>query len=352
VNVSSQSNHDANHFHHALGFWSLTATSFGGIIGSGWLFGAFYGAQLAGPAALISWVIAGVAVALVSLVLVELGASRPEAGGSVRWPLYANGRIVGTTIGWTVVLGVLTDTEVLAVTQYLSRYWPWLYHGSSLSAGGIGIAAALEALLVVLNWYGIRLFARINLVVTWVKFIVPAITVIALFASGFHGSNLTSAGGFVLSTEIGYWSGWTSLRVAFPVTLVGVVFFFLLRAKDRPLISDIKAGAWLVAYLLVLVLFSGIGSYGGQGWIGQPWDSILVAVVSLGIYWWVVRSGAQHIEATAAADVADSPAVSDALSAVAVSAAAAPAGQAAAEALADPGAPADPEAPPAAVSGA
>jgi amino acid transporter len=568
VNVSSQSNHDANHFHHALGFWSLTATSFGGIIGSGWLFGAFYGAQLAGPAALISWVIAGVAVALVSLVLVELGASRPEAGGSVRWPLYANGRIVGTTIGWTVVLGVLTDTEVLAVTQYLSRYWPWLYHGSSLSAGGIGIAAALEALLVVLNWYGIRLFARINLVVTWVKFIVPAITVIALFASGFHGSNLTSAGGFapyggsavltaiasggliyalngfqppvdlsgearnprrdiprailiaiaasavlyillqlaflvsiphsllahgwrginftspfgqlalavnlgwlssllyvdavispagsefvgtaegarttyalaknrllpkyflsvprksgvprrtlllnfivglvvliplhswitlvgylsdvfvlsyavsaiaagtfrsaeptrlsgwipgikwiapvsfVLSTEIGYWSGWTSLRVAFPVTLIGVVFFFLLRAKDRPLISDIKAGAWLVAYLLVLVLFSGIGSYGGQGWIGQPWDSILVAVVSLGIYWWVVRSGAQHIEATAAADVADSPAVSDALSAVAVSAAAAPAGQAAAEALADPGAPADPEAPPAAVSGA
>ena len=97
------------HFHHTLGFWSLTATSFGGIIGSGWLFGAFYGAQLAGPAALISWVIAGVAVGLVSLVLVELGASRPEAGGSVRWPLYANGRIVGTTVGWTVVLGVLTD---------------------------------------------------------------------------------------------------------------------------------------------------------------------------------------------------------------------------------------------------
>ncbi|MGD0699258.1 MAG: APC family permease [Trebonia sp.] len=560
------------HFHHTLGFWSLTATSFGGIIGSGWLFGAFYGAQLAGPAALISWVIAGVAVGLVSLVLVELGASRPEAGGSVRWPLYANGRIVGTTVGWTVVLGVLTDTEVLAVIQYLSHYWPWLFHGSSLSAGGIGIAAALEALLVVLNWYGIRLFARINLVVTWVKFIVPAITVVALFASGFHGSNLTSAGGFapyggsavltaiasggliyalngfqppvdlsgearnprrdiprailiaiaasallyillqlaflvsiphsllahgwrginftspfgqlalavnlgwlssllyvdavispagsefvgtaegarttyalakgrllpkyflsvpgksgvprrtlllnfivglvvliplhswitlvgylsdvfvlsyavsaiaagtfrsaaptrlsgwipgikwiapvsfILSTEIGYWSGWTSLRVAFPVTLIGVVLFFFLRAKDRPLLSDIKAGAWLVAYLLVLVLFSGIGSYGGQGWIGQPWDSILVAVVSLGIYWWAVRSGAEHIEATAAADVVDSAAVSDALSAVAVSAASAPADQpAVAVAPADPEAvavtPTDPESPPADVAG-
>jgi amino acid transporter len=525
------------HFHHTLGFWSLTATSFGGIIGSGWLFGAFYGAQQAGPAVLISWVIAAVAIALVSLVLVELGASRPEVGGSVRWPLYANGRLVGTTFGWTVVLGLFTDTEVLAVTQYLSHYWPWLYHGTSLSPGGIGVAAALEAVLVVLNWYGIRLFARVNLVVTWVKFIVPTITVIALFASGFHGSNLTSAGGFapyggsailsviasggliyalngfqppvdlsgearnprrdiprailvaiaasavlyillqlaflvaiphsllahgwkgidftspfgqlalavnlgwlssllyvdavispsgsefvgtaeaarqtyalskngllpryflsvpgasgvprrallfnfvvglvvliplhswitlvsylsdvfvlsyavsaiaagtfrsaaptrlsgwipgikwiapvsfVLSTEIGYWSGWSNLRVAFPVTLAGVVLFYFVRTKDRPLIDDIKAGAWLVAYLLVLVLFSGIGSFGGQGWIRQPWDSIIVAVVSVGIYLWAVRAGSQHIEETARENVADSPAVSDALSAVAIASA-------------------------------
>jgi len=119
-------------YHHELGFWSLTAASFGGIIGSGWLFGALYGAQVAGPASLISWVIAGVAVALVSLVLIELGASRPEVGGSVRWPLYANGRIVGTTFGWTVILGLVSDTEVLAVTTYLSHYWPWLYSHSSL----------------------------------------------------------------------------------------------------------------------------------------------------------------------------------------------------------------------------
>jgi amino acid transporter len=123
---------------------------------------------------------------------------------------------------------------------------------------------------------------------------------------------------FILSTEIAYWSGWSNLRVAFPVTLAGVVLFYFVRVKDRPLLDDIKAGAWLAAYLLVLVLFSGIGSFGGQGWIGQPWDSIIVAVVSVGIYWWAVRSGGRHIEATAGADVADSPAVSDALTAVAV----------------------------------
>jgi amino acid transporter len=181
---------------HDLGFWSLTATSFGGIIGSGWLFGAFYGAQIAGPASLISWVIAGVAVTLVALVLIELGATRPEAGGSVRWPLYANGRLVGTIVGWFTLLTLASNTEVLAVLQYATHYWPWLFRGNSLSIAGILLAAALLAVLTVINWYGIRLFARINSAITAIKFIVPALTIIALLASGFHTDHLTNHGGF------------------------------------------------------------------------------------------------------------------------------------------------------------
>lgn len=192
---------------HELGFWSLTATSFGGIIGSGWLFGAFYGAQIAGPAALISWLIAGLAVALVALVLIELGASRPEAGGSVRWPLYANGRLVGTLVGWSALLALASSTEVLAILQYASHYWSWLFRGSSLSVGGILVAAALLAVLTVINWYGIRLFARINTTITAVKFIVPAITIVALLASGFHAGHLTNHGGFAPN-------GWSSVLSA------------------------------------------------------------------------------------------------------------------------------------------
>jgi amino acid transporter len=192
---------------HELGFWSLTATSFGGIIGSGWLFGAFYGAQIAGPAALISWLIAGLAVSLVALVLIELGASRPEAGGSVRWPLYANGRLVGTLVGWSALLALASSTEVLAILQYASHYWSWLFRGSSLSVGGILVAAALLAVLTVINWYGIRLFARINTAITAVKFIVPALTIIALLASGFHAGHLTNHGGFAPN-------GWSSVLSA------------------------------------------------------------------------------------------------------------------------------------------
>src|SRR5262249_4929043 len=89
-----------------LGFASLTAIGFSNIIGSGWLFAALYAAQIAGPAALLAWVAAGVLCALVALVMVELGASRPEGGGTVRWPLYASGRLVGTVIGWSALLSL------------------------------------------------------------------------------------------------------------------------------------------------------------------------------------------------------------------------------------------------------
>lgn len=192
---------------HDLGFWSLTATSFGGIVGSGWLFGAYYGAIVAGPAALVSWVIAGLAVSLVALVLIELGASRPEAGGSVRWPLYANGRLVGTLVGWSALLALASNTEVLAILQYAAHYFPWIFRGSSLSVQGILVAAALLAVLTVVNWYGIRLFARINTAITAIKFVVPAITIVALLASGFHTGHLTDHGGFAPN-------GWSSVLSA------------------------------------------------------------------------------------------------------------------------------------------
>lgn len=42
----------------SLGFWQLTAIGFSGVIGSGWLLGAMYAAQYAGPEAIVSWVMA------------------------------------------------------------------------------------------------------------------------------------------------------------------------------------------------------------------------------------------------------------------------------------------------------
>lgn len=58
------------------------------------------------------------------------------------------------------------------------------------------VAFLLTVLFFVLNYFGVKMFARVNTSVTWIKFIVPALTAVLLLLFGFHGSNFTSHGGF------------------------------------------------------------------------------------------------------------------------------------------------------------
>src|SRR5204862_1234676 len=69
-----------------VGLVGLLFASLGSIIGAGWLFGALYASQLAGPAAIISWALGGGAVMLLALTHAELGAMYPVSGGSARFP--------------------------------------------------------------------------------------------------------------------------------------------------------------------------------------------------------------------------------------------------------------------------
>ncbi|QXH49004.1 hypothetical protein KSS93_19230 [Pseudomonas xanthosomatis] len=46
----------------SIGPWSLMLTGLGSIIGSGWLFGAWHASAIAGPAAILAWIIGAVVV--------------------------------------------------------------------------------------------------------------------------------------------------------------------------------------------------------------------------------------------------------------------------------------------------
>src|SRR6201995_2699994 len=91
----------SRHLRRAVGFWGLALVSLGSIIGSGWLLGALYAAQAAGPASLISWVLAGIMLAARALIPAELGGAYPGAGGPARFPYFAFGSLAGFTAGWT-----------------------------------------------------------------------------------------------------------------------------------------------------------------------------------------------------------------------------------------------------------
>src|ERR1700759_3765652 len=84
-----------------VGFWGLMFVSLGSIIGSGWLLGALTAVTVAGPASLISWVLAAIMLSVLALIHAELGGAYPVAGGTARLPYFAFGTLAGFTAGWT-----------------------------------------------------------------------------------------------------------------------------------------------------------------------------------------------------------------------------------------------------------
>ena len=186
-----------------VGFFGLLFASFGSIIGAGWLFSALYASSLAGPAAIISWLLGGGAVMLLALTHAELGGMYPVAGGSARFPRFAFGNLIGFTSGWIAFLGAVTVGPIMveATLLYTSNYVPSLTTVSGgrpvLTAQGYVAAAALLLLFCTINVMGVRWLAETNMVAVCWKLLVPVVTVVALIATSAHGENFSASGGFM-----------------------------------------------------------------------------------------------------------------------------------------------------------
>src|SRR5206468_5152708 len=123
----------------SVGFYGLMFVSLGSIIGSGWLLGALNAAQVAGPASVLSWVLAACMLALLALAYAELGAAYPVAGGAARFPYYSHGPIAGFTAGWASWLQAvfIAPIEVLAAITY-SNSVGWVHeHFDMLNNDGL-----------------------------------------------------------------------------------------------------------------------------------------------------------------------------------------------------------------------
>src|SRR5450755_3393494 len=183
-----------------VGAIALMFTGLGSIIGSGWLFGAWRAAQLAGPGAIYAWIIGAVVILFVAFTYAELGAMFPESGGAVRYGHYSHGSLVGFVAGWAAWIAIVSVVPVAAeeTVQYMSS-WPWscaqhLYvHAANgqgvLTHAGLGIAAVLIVGYFLVNFWSVKVFADTNSAITFFKLIVPAATAVALMCTGFHPQN-------------------------------------------------------------------------------------------------------------------------------------------------------------------
>ncbi len=263
------------------------------IIGSGWLFGALFAVQAAGTAALLGWVLAGIAVIILALVHAELGGMYPVSGGTARFPHFAFGSIAGISFGFFSWLQAVTvaPIECFAVMQYGSYYWHGLFnplanggtgHGNVTTTGFI-MTIVLMAVFTVINFLGMRLFSRVNSGITWWKVAIPVLTIIVLLFK-MHPSNFGAGGGFMPY-------GIKALFGAIPSA--GIVFAYLgfeqadqlageikdpQRNLPRAIITAILIG--VVIYVMLQVVFIGAIPHslisGPKGWAGLPPTSPIV----------------------------------------------------------------------------
>jgi amino acid transporter len=264
-----------------IGLIGLLWASMGSIIGSGWLFGAQKGLMTAGPAAVISWVVGGVAILVLALVHAELGAMYPVSGGSARFPHYAFGGFAGASFGWFSWLQAATvaPIEVSAMILYAGHYGfaqGWLHDDGTLTASGLAVAVVLMFLVSSVNYLGIRALALTNSVATWWKVGVPLGTILVVaIVGGFHASNFTAANGFNPDGAHG---------ILAAVSTSGIIFSYLgfeqadqlagesnNPKRDIPLavIGSIVLG--LVIYIALQIVFIGALP---ESAIGGRWDQV------------------------------------------------------------------------------
>ncbi|MGC1276047.1 MAG: amino acid permease [Planctomycetaceae bacterium] len=110
--------------HRALGPVSLTSLGVGAIIGAGiFAMTGRVAAQDAGPAVVLSFVVAGVACALAALCYSEFAAMAPVAGSAYTYTYATLGEAFAWIIGWDLILEYAMSCSVVAAvwTHYLDE---------------------------------------------------------------------------------------------------------------------------------------------------------------------------------------------------------------------------------------
>ncbi len=236
-----------------LNLLDMTMVGLGAIIGSGWLFASQKAANLAGPAAIVSWIIGGGAITFIALVYAEMGAMLPVAGGLVRYPQYSHGNFVGYIMGFSCITAysAVIAIEAEAVVQYMSAYIPPLYVHHCMTFAGWLVTLFFIFLFFLLNYFSVKIFARVNTIITILKFITPLL-VLSVFFTKFNVANLHFGGSFAPFGLPGIFSA---------VSSGGVMFAFLGFRMAVAMAGEAKRPGRDVPLAIIIAVLIGVALY-------------------------------------------------------------------------------------------
>ncbi|HEV2616266.1 MAG TPA: amino acid permease [Candidatus Acidoferrales bacterium] len=227
-----------------LGPWAAAAIVVGTMVGTGIFIKPASMASAAGSVGLVTlaWLVGGALSLFGALSAAELGAAIPEAGGTYAYMNRAFGSLWAFLFGWTYsIIGAPTSIATIAagLLVFASFLFPviatplWVLHFSFPTTHtpvhftftwAQPLAVAAIALVTLINYFGVRLGGRVQVVLTIIKIaaVIAVIFVGFVFGKGsvanFHsvaapGAAAATMAGFLTALAGALWAydGWINL---------------------------------------------------------------------------------------------------------------------------------------------
>ncbi len=271
----------------------LTILGIGAVIGAGiFVLTGIAAAKYAGPAIVVSFVLAGIACALAAMCYSELAAMIPVSGSAYSYAYATMGELMAWIIGWDLVLeyALASSTVAIGWAGYLTSFLDSLgvhlptylttAYLANPAAGFVNLPAATIVLLLTgLLVIGIRQSAIFNFVMVLIKL---AVIVVFIVAGAGH-----------IQTE--NWSNFTPFGFGGVLTGAGVIFFAYIGfdavstaaqeainpQRDVPIGIIASLAVCTLLYILVAGVLTGIIPYNELN-VPAP---IALAVDHVGMNW-------------------------------------------------------------------
>src|SRR5262249_12916858 len=151
-----------------IGLVSATFLGISCVIGSGWLFSPYKTAAIAGPAALITWVVSGGVMLLLALCFAEVASLYPKRGLSAIIPSLSHNKFFGfpfaiaNWLGIVAVIGLEADATIQYLMNLTPDLKPFLYVNDQLTWAGNSLSITLVLIYCFINYWGARTLTKAN----------------------------------------------------------------------------------------------------------------------------------------------------------------------------------------------
>lgn len=257
----------------SLGLFDVVSLAIGGIIGAGIFVITGFAFQVAGPALLLSILIAGLVTIFTSLSVVNLVNAFPKEGGEYEFGYKTLSPFFGFLAGWMWTVDKIVGAGVLALgfSTYLSLFFPFL----PLKLIGVALIATVTAI----NYRGISLAGDV------IDLFVVAKVLVLLFFIGLGISFIKPNNFFPFAPQ----------GVGGILQAAGIIFFaYVGFARPIYLVEEIKnpkknvsrgifLGLAISIIIYLSVTFVAVGLIGSS--FGQTNSPLAAAIASTGISW-------------------------------------------------------------------